>query len=509
MMGSRFLLQISACVLQYLVVSAVTAGREHLGVSEIGNCTFGIIGAGWSGVYWAWRLGVDAKIVPSDHICIFEAYGRIGGRTYTIHEEGEGGGTAAVDVGAYRFAGDMYLPADLIMHALKLPTSCYEPTCKDAEDLPYWPYRKAQRKVVDDNGLNAGYDTPIHVMMGQFLASGGRFFRGYRLTDLDVMQPGGGVALRFSNRIAAKVPHVLLNLPRPSLLQIRGFQKVVSARVYQILQCDSSSGLPFPHLAGSKHTGGVKAYAYYQDAWWLTKLNLSQGSLKSEDKYPPLAIRYHDGPVECDGGQDVGGNTLWVPPVLGAACRGALEVVYDFSHVDWWMQLQQRPEDALTLLRNATILHQVHQRLMDLHRDNLTKAGVMPESLRLPQWIALGTWSVSKTSLQPGPAKVVYKGGDAGLANACGVEGLTGHEYAEQVISPRFPEILLANNDFHAQTAETWDGDWAQDTLLLAERGLRRLNVSAPSWLNHSYYQQRITEMGVGAMTNEPVHIVV
>merc|ERR1719424_1906620 len=100
---------------------------------------------------------------------------------------------------------------------------------------------------------------------------------------------------------------------------------------------------------------------------------------------PPVALRYHDGPVECAGGVDSGGNTVWVPPVLGAKCRGALEVAYDEVHLDWWLKLQGRPEEPLTLLRNVSILKQVHQRLLDLHRDNLTKAGVVPESLGLPE----------------------------------------------------------------------------------------------------------------------------
>jgi hypothetical protein len=35
-------------------------------------------------------------------------------------------------------------------------------------------------------------------------------------------------------------------------------------------------------------------------------------------------------------------------------------------------------------------------------------------------------------------------------------------------------------------------GDWAEETLLQAERALLRLSVPPPSWLNATYYQEKV-----------------
>eukprot|EP00928_Gymnodinium_smaydae_P031409 TRINITY_DN23057_c0_g1_i1.p1 TRINITY_DN23057_c0_g1~~TRINITY_DN23057_c0_g1_i1.p1 ORF type:complete len:549 (-),score=78.90 TRINITY_DN23057_c0_g1_i1:67-1635(-) len=486
------------------------AARESPVVES--GCTVAVIGAGWSGVYWAWRLGVDAAFVPSGQICVFEAYARVGGRTYTVSEPTSAGGTTAVELGAYRFAGDMHLPADLIMRALKLDTTCYDPFCRDEEEIPNWPYKEPLRKVVDKSGLNKGYVTPINVMLEQFEAAGGRLFRGHRLDGIkmeaatdplpssaSLPTSGRNMSLRFQNGRAVHARLVLLNLPRSVLLRIKGLDTAMSDRTRKIFACDSVTLpiLPPPllHSSASNSSGGVKAYAYYADAWWISKLNLTRGKYRDETQDPPLAIRYHDGPVECKEGVDAVDETIWGPPIAGGVCRGALQVVYDFNNVDWWLEHQGNRGEPATRITEPEILTKVHSRLLDAHASVFARAGVNPKSLPLPEWIALGTWVKDPSVLQPGPAKVVYKGEDAGLAKACKVQNLTGIEYAESILKPVWPDIWSANNDFHAQATEAWDGDWAQDSLLLAERVLHKLSVPAPAWLNNTYYQKRIVLM--------------
>ena len=48
-----------------------------------------VAGAGWGGVYFAWRLCVDTDTVPCGDICIFESNTEVGGRAATITEEDE------------------------------------------------------------------------------------------------------------------------------------------------------------------------------------------------------------------------------------------------------------------------------------------------------------------------------------------------------------------------------------------------------------------------------------
>jgi len=126
------------------------------------------------------------------------------------------------------------------------------------------------------------------------------------------------------------------------------------------------------------------------------------------------------------------------------------------------------------------------------------KAGLDSSLVPLPEWILVGTWTQSDPkALRPLPVKVTYKGGDAGLAKVCNVTGLTLEEYSHKILAPVGPGIWVANGDFAATPTETWDGAWAQDSLVLAERVLHKLAIPKPSWLNGTYYQSQIIDFGM------------
>ena len=42
------------------------------------------------------------------------------------------------------------------------------------------------------------------------------------------------------------------------------------------------------------------------------------------------------------------------------------------------------------------------------------------------------------------------------------------------------------------QDVRFFNGDWAEESLLQAERALARLGVGRPDWLNRSYYDARV-----------------
>ena len=94
------------------------------------HCNELVVGAGWSGVYLAYRRATNISDPTS--ICIIEASERIGGRTYSRRHNSIQDLT--LDLGAYRFSPDMHLPGDLIIDHLDLPTACYEPGCPSAKD---------------------------------------------------------------------------------------------------------------------------------------------------------------------------------------------------------------------------------------------------------------------------------------------------------------------------------------------------------------------------------------
>ncbi|CAE7925617.1 unnamed protein product, partial [Symbiodinium sp. KB8] len=77
-------------------------------------------------------------------------------------------------------------------------------------------------------------------------------------------------------------------------------------------------------------------------------------------------------------------------------------------------------------------------------------------------------------------------GGSDPLEKACGVAGLTEKEYRDSIMFPvpGRTDISLANNDWVAQTTETMFGDWAEESLLQAERALRVKGFARPKWLD-------------------------
>jgi len=93
------------------------------------------------------------------------------------------------------------------------------------------------------------------------------------------------------------------------------------------------------------------------------------------------------------------------------------------------------------------------------------------------------------------PTKVYYSAsmGDS-MSKACGVPSLTEKEYRDTVLSPFGEEakIHVANNDWVAQEVMSFFGDWAEESLLQAERALKLLGVPKPEWLNTAYYNEKV-----------------
>eukprot|EP00420_Gonyaulax_spinifera_P005406 CAMPEP_0197941966 /NCGR_PEP_ID=MMETSP1439-20131203/123640_1 /TAXON_ID=66791 /ORGANISM="Gonyaulax spinifera, Strain CCMP409" /LENGTH=104 /DNA_ID=CAMNT_0043565199 /DNA_START=14 /DNA_END=328 /DNA_ORIENTATION=+ len=85
------------------------------------------------------------------------------------------------------------------------------------------------------------------------------------------------------------------------------------------------------------------------------------------------------------------------------------------------------------------------------------------------------------------------EGGPDPLEKACGVPGLNEDEYRRSVMMPLSDHrLLVANNDWVAQATEKMFGDWAEESLLQAERGLRVTGVPKPDWLDEAYYAQKV-----------------
>lgn len=188
-----------------LLLSFLVTAEDALALPE--SCEVSSVGAGWAGVYFAFRHALNGQ-----KVCIFESSKRIGGRTYS-HRLQAAGEWFTLDVGAYRFSPDMHLPGDVI-NLLGFKTACYEPSCPPAsKEFPppfTFNYTAPLRRIVDEEGMPAGYVTAIRGMVDRILASGGQLFIDANLTDLQALH-SGEVRLKFgSQSVLTKM--VLLNL---------------------------------------------------------------------------------------------------------------------------------------------------------------------------------------------------------------------------------------------------------------------------------------------------------
>jgi len=463
-----------------------------------GSCEAAVAGGGWAGVYFAFRLAEAGT-----RVCVFEASERIGGRTYS-HDflVGRRRDRFVLDLGAYRFTPDMHLPGDVILKVLKLPVACYEPSCLPANaDFPppfVFNYTAPLVRIVGPDGMPAGYVTAIEGMVDRIRRLGGQVFLGARLTDFAPAKSGGRARLVFGQQ-AVEAGTVLLNLPRQEILRLPSLRAATPARTVKMQECVKFDmpGDFFP--PGQKFDLGrslTKAYAFYDEAWWHTRLNKTEGQWPANAFIPtntslgiPVGIHFNDGPVRCDA------------PALG--CRGFLQVFYSPSGESFYEDLRPSPWQPLGVVKAGADaggrLRQLHAAIMEATAELFSAAGAEPPQ-EPPSLLAVGVWDRQGQGYTA-PTKVYYSksastpGGPDPLERACGVPGLSEEEYRRSVLQPLGPGgagPLVANNDFVAAETERLYGDWAEESLLQAERGLRLLGHGRPAWLDASYYEAKV-----------------
>ncbi|CAE7380299.1 HERC2 [Symbiodinium natans] len=322
------------------------------------------------------------------------------------------------------------------------------------------------------------------------LPARGQLYLGKSLTDLRPQE--SGVQLVFGyDTVHAK--EVMLNLPRTPFLSLPTLRQAIPNRTIGMAKCVKFD-LPtkfFP--AGSFELGKslTKAYAFYDDAWWITRLNQSAGQLPANAFMPvntsehiPIGIHFNDGPVRCDK--------------PGVNCRGFLEVYYStVNDEDFFESLRPstyEPLGTLTPDKDSTgKLPRLHAAVMEATKKLFQKKNAT-QPQEPPSLLVVGVWDRTGSGYTA-PTKVYYStdasnpGGPDPLEKACGVAGLTEKEYRDSLMFPipNRTDISLANNDWVAQTTETMFGDWAEESLLQAERALRVKGMDRPTWLDQAF----------------------
>ena len=429
-----------------LVTSPAFAGEQSTG------CATAVVGGGWAGVYAAWRLVVDAKSVPAAELCVFEARSAVGGRTYSVSVE-TGGTSLVIDVGAYRFGSGQHLPGDLILNRLNISVACYQPDCAPDLELHQTLY-----KVVDAEGRNAGYATPIRAMLAELIAAGTRVFYEYELTGVyrtgTHASAGARLSLHFAGGAVVSASAVLLNLPRAALHRLDPASAVFppsnTSLAYSVLRscnpCNDGRHAPPERI-------GLKVYAVYDDPWWASRLNLTEGNFKAtEDGLPPLVGRYHDGPVLR--GRAYGAE--------GAFGPGALEAVYTYTvatpQVAWYLPFAPgRADEPLVVTTDPALLAPLHARLMGYHAGAFAARGLNASDVPPMSKAVLGVWTSDPLAALPNPMSSRFDAMPLPFApGVCPAEpclaGVTPQQYVAAVETPNADgaaaRIHIANNDF-------------------------------------------------------------
>ena len=500
-----------------LAVAAATIGRAAADEAAALHCPVAVVGGGWGGAYFAYRMCVDSATVDCADVCVFEANARLGGRAYSTRIEDDP--TIKVDVGPYRLrsagaptsSGREEVALGVTEDALGLATTGYT-----TPDDPSF-------RVVDDGlGNNAGFNVPIVAMLDAVAGAGGRVFTGQRAAG-PFRSPGGSahpLVIRFDTGDidAVSADLVFLNTPWASLNQMDPTSALFADSNQTARECVEM-------ITGSSVS--AKYYVQYEDAWWVTKLGLTEGSF-SADGPPRLAGRYHDGPLRCvdrAARKPLTRREVNHRVAHGRAadleCSGCLLATYVFSNAGFWLDYQANISDAQTRVRwtpadgsktsvgqwrrrglrgegtvpprvgrrdPAELLREYHAALLDFHADDLEAAGYSPADIDPPTWGYQGNWNsvpdldaISATSPGSGSWPNPRPG------------GMTRPEVLRYLMKPVADlPLFLGNVDSGAY------GAWAEGSLITTERVLAfHLGVEKPSWLSPEYYEETVLTMDV------------
>jgi len=418
------------------------------------ECAVSVIGSGWGGAYFAWRLSVDTNTVAAKDICIFEAAPRIGGRVYSVSgfQELE---DLVIDVGAYRYQLSQEIVRAVIEDRLQLPHNCYDPSnCNNAHIIS------------DPYGNNAGYVVGIKALINQIIEKGGNpVITGYKLVKLDHGE-NRALKLIFENGQTVETDEVFLNIPSEALMKLDPSS---------IIFTQASDDVNY-YLGCPTETDGAKFYVVYEDAWWVSKLGRISGSF-SRSTTPPINGRYYDGPVKCIDPASQN-TTKWSDHRIPFAnCKGALLMFYRWTtDVPFYAGYKANPNDAFTPIfpgvdRNGQMLAGAHRALIDYHRTELEESGTDPDTILPPKLGLIGVWH----RIAPQDP---------------GMHGLrAGDSEAPKYVAKPLDDL----NIFVANEAWSASGGWAEGSLVLTERVLyHKIGLSKPSWISNSYYNRRI-----------------
>ncbi|KAL3905694.1 MAG: hypothetical protein SGARI_004336 [Bacillariaceae sp.] len=189
---------------------------------------------------------------------------------------------------------------------------------------------------------------------------------------------------------------------------------------------------------------------------------------------------------------------------------GLLETYYSVSNETFYSSLLTSPDEPLGSVwetdgpKARAILQQAHTALVHSLHPLLEENGIESGSLDPPAGLIVGIWHRPNDEYPLGqgytaPTKVLYYPTESGPPDeACNVPGLTDEIYRDRFLGDNTPNtirnrIFLVNNDYSCMDVRYYWGDWAEESLLQAERALLLLDTPPPSWLvDKDYYHDNV-----------------
>ncbi|KAI0559504.1 Gal-2,6-Sulfurylases I [Gracilaria domingensis] len=322
----------------------------------------------------------------------------------------------------------------------------------------------------------SGMVTIIERMLTQVRAKGVRLFYDSKVTGIDRV-PGDGsnlMRLSFLDGRSLIARRVVLNIGQPDLLAL-GLNSEPLKSAPELFRRAIERVRASPY---------AKTYCFWEDAWWVTKLNKTVGVVRTADQ-SMFSARYHDGDYVCSQPEEGGPRK----------CRGAMLVSYiagDTTGGGSAITVRMHNDKPYTPLTNSDAIRVIVRSNMSAH-DTLYFDELHRQLRRVhgPVFEARGM-DVSR-ELPDAIGCVVADWSATGVHSERGA-GRRSENVFEMYTRPVEDLHLALVNEGWAETY-----GWAESSLRSAERALlHSFGVARPSWLDEDFHAAVIHRFNLG-----------
>lgn len=343
------------------------------------------------------------------------------------------------------------------------------------------PVEKDNRPGSTMRRRRAGMKVLYQGLLTKLEKAGVRVFYGHRVSSIRRMwRNKSRVVLRMTNGKKVYTKKVVVNSAKADI-DAMGIESEPVKSADMNTKLTLARILPMP---------GTKMYCFWDDAWWVTKLNMTAGVVRMADDTLYQA-RYHDGDVICSPSSSKSASRK---------CRGALLVSYASGAVHSGVpvtnirsfnampftpsidtdaiihipnrNLDKEPKTKPTSVHEQLLFEDVHRQLRDAHRSTFEAMGYDPKKMYL--------------HIPPARGCVASDFKDFGHQVDVG-SGRGGNDNKRFTRPVKDLDIALVN--------EGWSEfrGWAEGSLIAAERALfHQFGVAAPKWLNARFHRSVI-----------------